>query len=77
MRFLNHDGLKEKGITYSRPQIWRLIKAGRFPPPVKGLGNQNVWPEPEIDAVIAKRLAERDGEAEGAQASHIAETVAA
>ena len=75
MRFVTYDGLREKGITYSKPHLWRLIKAGRFPAPVKGLGPENVWPESEVDSVVANRLAERDGE--GAKASRVAESVAA
>ncbi|HEY4981609.1 MAG TPA: hypothetical protein VII24_06645 [Pseudolabrys sp.] len=60
MRFLTYEGLREKGITYSKPHLWRLIKVGRFPAPVKGLAAENVWPETEIDSVIAERVAARD-----------------
>ncbi len=62
MRFLTYDDLKAKGVRYSKPHLWRLIKEGRFPAPVKGLGPQNVWPEDEIDAAIAERVAERERE---------------
>ena len=31
MRVLNDDGLRAKGIDYSRPQLWRLEKAKKFP----------------------------------------------
>jgi prophage regulatory protein len=61
MRFLSYDALKEKGITYSKPHLWRLIKAKRFPPPIKGLGAENVWSETEVDDVITARIAARDG----------------
>lgn len=57
MRFLTYDELKTKGISYSRPHLWRLIRAGKFPPPIKGLGQQNVWSEPDVDAVVAERIA--------------------
>ncbi len=60
MNFIPYRGFKEKGISYSRPHIWRLIKAKKFPPPVKGLGAEDVWPEPEIDQIVAERIAERD-----------------
>ncbi len=60
MRFLTYDDLKQKGVRYSKPHLWRLIKLGKFPPPVKGLGQQNVWAESEIDAVVAERIAERE-----------------
>lgn len=57
MRFLTYDDLKTKGVRYSKPHLWRLIKEGKFPPPIKGLGSQNVWTEPEIDAAVAERVA--------------------
>ncbi len=57
MRFLRHDDLKEKGVNYTRPHIWRLVRAGRFPAPVKGLGVENCWAEDQIDKYIADRVA--------------------
>jgi prophage regulatory protein len=61
MRLLDYDDLAAKGIRYSRCHFWRLIKAGRFPKPVKlGDGARNVWIEMEIDAFIKDRIAERD-----------------
>lgn len=63
-RLLDDSGLKAKGISYSAPHRWRLIKAGRFPRPVKiGNGGRNVWVESEIDAYIEGKIAERDQEA--------------
>ena len=61
MRLLSMDELKPaKGITYSRPHLFRLIKAGKFPTPLKLGENRNAWVEAEIDAWIEARLAERD-----------------
>jgi prophage regulatory protein len=61
MRLLDYEGLKLKGFGYSRAHLWRLIKAGRFPKPVKlGLGSRNVWVEQEIDSFIESKIAERD-----------------
>jgi prophage regulatory protein len=60
MRFLSYDDLKSKGIAYSKCHLWRLIKAGRFPRPVKGLGAENTWSESEIDTHVAERVAARD-----------------
>jgi prophage regulatory protein len=61
MRLLDYDDLAAKGIRYSRCHLWRLIKAGRFPKPVKlGDGARNAWVEMEIDAFIKARIAERD-----------------
>jgi prophage regulatory protein len=65
MRFLNYEDLKAKGISYSKPHIWRLNKlpAGdprKFPDPIKGLGPENTWAENEIDAYVEARVAARD-----------------
>jgi prophage regulatory protein len=61
MRLIDYDGLKAKGINYSRVHLWRLVKAGRFPKPVKlGDGARNTWVEEEIEELIAARMAERD-----------------
>jgi prophage regulatory protein len=49
---LRYNDLASKGVRYSRPHLWRLIKAGRFPKPIKGLGSENCWLESEIDAHI-------------------------
>lgn len=60
MRLLSHEELKkEKGVSYSASQLWRLIKSGKFPRQVK-IGDKNFWPEHEIDAFIAERIAARD-----------------
>jgi prophage regulatory protein len=61
MRLLGYEDLKAKGINYSRPHLWRLIKAGLFPRPMKfGPGSRNSWVDEEIDDLIKRRLAERD-----------------
>jgi prophage regulatory protein len=63
MKLLDSEGLKQKGIKYSAAHRWRLIKAGRFPKPVKlGLG-RNAWVDEEIDAYIAALVAKRDSTA--------------
>jgi prophage regulatory protein len=59
MRLLDHEGLAEKGVKFSDTHIWRLIRAGEFPKPIK-IGNRNHWVEQEIDQYIGERLAERD-----------------
>jgi predicted DNA-binding transcriptional regulator AlpA len=58
MRFIDHAGLKTKGITYSKAHLWRLINAGKFPVPVKGLGAADVWDGAKIDAYIENRIRE-------------------
>jgi predicted DNA-binding transcriptional regulator AlpA len=60
MQLLDHAGLTAKGVVpTSREQRWRLVKAGRFPKPIK-IGKRSVWVEAEIDKWIAERIAERD-----------------
>jgi prophage regulatory protein len=60
MKLLDYDALKAKGFDYSRTHIWRLVKAGKFPKPVKlNKGARNAWVEEEIDALIAARMAAR------------------
>jgi prophage regulatory protein len=62
MKLLDEEGLAAKGIPHGRIQLWRLVKAGKFPPPVK-VGSRNCWVEAEIDEYIKKLVAERDSQA--------------
>ena len=55
-----YSGLREKGITLSKCQIWRLMKDGRFPKRVQVSENRIAWVEREIDEWIAERVAARD-----------------
>jgi prophage regulatory protein len=59
MKLLDFDALADKGIKFSDTHIWRLVRAGRFPKPVK-IGLRNHWVEAEVDQYIADKLAERD-----------------
>lgn len=63
MRVLDYDGLKAKGVPYSKPHLWRLVKSGRFPAPIKWGAARNGWIEEEIDRHIESKIAERDAEA--------------
>lgn len=40
----------------SASQVYRLIAAGDFPPPVKLYGKASAWPESEVQAWIAARI---------------------
>ena len=63
-RFLNYDQLRaDKGIPWSKVQLWRLEKAGRFPKRVKLGEGTMMWVEGEIDAYKAQLLAEREKKA--------------
>jgi predicted DNA-binding transcriptional regulator AlpA len=56
-RFLSYAELAPKGIKYSKPHLWRLIKEKRFPAPIKGLGVENCWAEDQVDKYVADRVA--------------------
>ncbi len=64
MRLIPFERLApEKGIQYSRAQIWRKVKDGTFPKPVKAGAARNAWLDSEIDAWIDRLVAERDATA--------------
>jgi prophage regulatory protein len=61
MRVIEYSDLKSlKGVSYSTTQLWRLIKAGQFPRPIKIGGGRNAWLEEEVDAYLKARVAARD-----------------
>jgi prophage regulatory protein len=57
-----------KGITYCRAHLDRLVKAGKFPRPIKIGPGRNAYLEAEIDAYINARIAERDAAASTGEA---------
>jgi predicted DNA-binding transcriptional regulator AlpA len=55
-RLLDEHELTSKNIRpRSRAQRWRLIRAGKFPKPVK-IGTRNFWIESEVEAWEAARI---------------------
>ncbi len=56
----------EKGVDYTRTHIYRLIKAGDFPRPIRLGSNRIAFVESEIDAYIAAKIRERDNLGEAA-----------
>jgi prophage regulatory protein len=64
LRLLTTKDLKaEKGIAYHRAHIFRMVKEGKFPRPIKlglGRGGAVAWVEHEIDQWLLDRMAERD-----------------
>jgi prophage regulatory protein len=63
-KILSYADLKpRKGIPYSRVHLARLIKAGKFPAPVKLSDNRVGFVEGEIDNLVEALMAARDGEA--------------
>jgi prophage regulatory protein len=63
MRLIAYDDLRIKGIRYSKSQLWRLERDGRFPKRVRIGPQHHGWVEEEIDQLIADRIRERDGAA--------------
>ncbi|MBY3054472.1 AlpA family phage regulatory protein [Rhizobium leguminosarum] len=61
MRLLSRADLKSRGITFEDTQLRELVKIGKFPKPVKMGLRRNAWLESDIDAWIARLIAERDG----------------
>ena len=59
MKLLDFDGLKAKGIAFSDTHLRRLVRAGKFPKPMK-VGCRDHWSEAEIDQFIADKLTRRD-----------------
>jgi prophage regulatory protein len=58
-KLLDYADLRERGIKYSRPHLWRMWNAGQFPRPVKVSPQRNAWLEADIDAWIESLVAER------------------
>jgi predicted DNA-binding transcriptional regulator AlpA len=63
MKFLSDSDLRERGIRFSRQHRDRLIKASKFPKPVKPGGypnGVNAWIETEIDEYQKRCVQARD-----------------
>lgn len=61
MRLLSMEDLRTvKGISYSRPHLFRKIKDGTFPRPIKLGENRNAWLETEVDRWIKERIELRE-----------------
>jgi prophage regulatory protein len=58
-----------KGISFSKPHLYRLIRAGGFPRPIKIGENRNAFLESEIDDWIRQKAAERDAGGDHAKAA--------
>jgi prophage regulatory protein len=60
MTLLDYDGLRARGIPYSRVHVWRLEKTGEFPKRVAIGRARHAWLETEVDAWIKAKVAARD-----------------
>ncbi len=59
MRMLSYKDLKpEKGIPYSEEWLRELVKAGKFPKPIRLGGNRIAFIETDIDRWLKDRAAE-------------------
>ena len=63
MQLLDRNGLREKGIPFTKQHIDRLIRKGEFPRPIKIGSNTNAWIEDEVDQYVADRVTQRDAAA--------------
>jgi prophage regulatory protein len=61
MKVLTYDDLRpQKGISYSKVQIWRLEKNNKFPKRIQLGPGRHGWLDSEIDEWIMARAAERE-----------------
>lgn len=60
MQLISWDELKDRGIPYSRAQLYRKIRDETFPRPVKLGDNRTAFVAAEIDQWIEDRIAARD-----------------
>lgn len=57
VRFLRLKQLEDK-VGFKRTTIFRLVKEGHFPQPVKIHGNMTMWQEHEVDVWMRARVSE-------------------
>jgi prophage regulatory protein len=62
-RLIPYEALKLKGIPWSKPHIWRLEKAGKFPRRVPIGASRYGYVESEVDEHISEKIAQRDAQA--------------
>lgn len=55
-RLIRTDTVLAK-VPWSRTTLWRRIKDGDFPPPIRISGGLNAWLESSVDAWIDARMA--------------------
>lgn len=59
-RLISYDALAGKGICYSKPHLWRLEKANKFPKRVPIGAARYAYLESEVDAYVDGLIAARD-----------------
>jgi prophage regulatory protein len=68
MQLISYDDLRPRGIPYSKVQLWRLERDGKFPKRVSVGAQRYAWVESEIDDWITERIRARDEAEAGAAA---------
>ena len=61
MQIIPYVQLRERGITFSRVHLRRLIEAGLFPAPVSVSERRIAWVAAEVDEFLERLAAERSG----------------
>ena len=61
---ISYRNLRAKGVPYSKPHLWRLEKAGKFPKRVPIGPSRYGYVEEEIDAYVAALIAARDAKSQ-------------
>jgi prophage regulatory protein len=59
-RLIGHQDLASKGISYSKPHLWRLEKQNKFPKRVPIGAGRYAYVESEIDGYVDGLIAARD-----------------
>jgi prophage regulatory protein len=61
LKLLSYCDLKErKGVKFSKAQLFRNMRDGKFPRQVKAGDNTNAWIESEVDEWIEALIRDRD-----------------
>ena len=60
IRLITNNDLRLKGISYSKPHLWRLERSGKFPKRVPIGAGRYAYVETEIDDWIEARIRDRD-----------------
>jgi prophage regulatory protein len=69
MQLVPYEELATRGIRYSKVQLWRLVREGKFPRPIKLSAQRKAWLASDLDQWIRDRIAATDAELDGGAAS--------
>ncbi|MGL4557896.1 MAG: helix-turn-helix transcriptional regulator [Afipia sp.] len=56
-------------LRISRPSLWRWCREGKFPTPIKIGENSSRWRATDVDAWLARQVAESEAHHDGAGAA--------